>query len=288
MFDWLKKKMTDPNATMAEALAKTELQSFPAVVREAMVALRNPKLNANGVAAILAKDPGFSVRLLRLANSAAYTVRHPVRTVTHAVALLGRREVESLLLAATVPNLLPKSEHFNRQEFWRTAAFRATTARALAQRYYPNIAEESFTSALLQDMAIPLLAATQPETYAPLLVQAQQTEVPLLELERERLGYDHTQIGGCLCALWSLPDGIARSISSHHDEPHHDGTDAGDLSAPLPIYFVASLDHGVSPDPTPIIDRAEHTLEVGRDEVRQLVEEAFHLAESLSSTLSSG
>ncbi|MEM6962931.1 MAG: hypothetical protein AAF550_14485, partial [Myxococcota bacterium] len=72
-----------------------------------------------------------------------------------------------------------------------------------------------------------------------------------------------------------------------HDEPHHDGTDAGDLSAPLPIYFVASLDHGVSPDPTPIIDRAEHTLEVGRDEVRQLVEEAFQVAESLSSTLSS-
>ena len=75
--------------------------------------------------------------------------------------------------------------------------------------------EDLFAAALLQDMAIPLLAKALPETYRNLLEVRQQGRYRLSQLEREQFGWTHAEAGGRLARRWGLPDRFASWIESH-------------------------------------------------------------------------
>ncbi len=47
-------------------------------------------------------DPSFSARILRLANPSLYTFRSEVRTISHAITLLGLNLVKSLAIGASI------------------------------------------------------------------------------------------------------------------------------------------------------------------------------------------
>ena len=57
-----------------------------------------------------------------------------------------------------------------------------------------NACEEVFAVALLQDIAVPLLAKEMPEVYAVLLDQCDQSDMRLSELERKKFGWSHAEV----------------------------------------------------------------------------------------------
>lgn len=207
-----------PEKLLSKALGKFKLPSFPAVVLSALRKLRNPNVPIGEVAAELERDPGVSAQLLGLSNSAARGLRHRVRSVEHAMALLGRAEVESVLLGLAVGQALPKSRTpgFDQDGFWRTAAQRATLARLLAAELQPAAGSESFTAALLQDMALPLLLTAKRREYPAVLERWKAGEGDLCQLEVEQLGFDHSDLAGGMAKMWQFPDGLVQSLGTHH------------------------------------------------------------------------
>ena len=144
MLGWFAKRKTDPKRVLDQVLGKFELPSFPVVVAEAMRQLRDPDQSLSDIATGLQRDPKVTVRILNLANSPAYSLRHPVRNVQHAVSLLGRSEVEALLLSVAVRGALPKTPRwFDDARFWQASARRAASARALAVKLHPSTASEA-------------------------------------------------------------------------------------------------------------------------------------------------
>jgi HD-like signal output (HDOD) protein len=87
-------------------------------------------------------------------------------------------------------------------------------ARALAKLLGQSDAEDAFAAALLQDMAVPLLAKEFPSEYLKLLEARRQGE-RLSELERATFGWTHAEIGGQMARKWKLPDETARLIERH-------------------------------------------------------------------------
>ncbi len=233
----LKRAKRSGEADAADGLAAIlegyELPSFPRVVTTAIEKVSGADADLNDVADTLKDDPGLSVHLLRLVNSASFAPRRPIVDLHQAVMMLGRNQLESILICLAVNESLPKGPipGFDSQDFWTTAAKRATVAAAYANVLDPSRRSENFTAALLADLALPVLAH-QIEGYGDLLLQAAATRDPLLEIEHREFAWDHQKVGGLMCVTWEFPDQLAEAIANHHDP-----VEASDI---LPLVKVAA------------------------------------------------
>lgn len=279
------KREAGAERAVRKALKGFSLPSFPAVVLKALRQLRNPNTPLSTVASLLELDPKVSARLLQLTNSAGKGFRHKVTSVEHALSLLGRSEVESLLLSVAVAGALPRVRHpaFDPAAFWREATQRALLARKLACALQPGTEGESFTAALLQDMGLPIMLKCQKKRYVPVLSAWQAGAGELIELERSALGFDHTEVAAEMAKLWQFPQDLTDSLQRHH------GTGgaypAAELAAQLPALDEAN-DGGEESHLENIArlvaSRGGVDVKLGRTLLAQTLEESDELAPLLA------
>lgn len=273
----LLRRRPDPKAQLSEVLGTAALPVFPAVGMEVLGMLRDPGVGMGKVGQVLAQDPGLSVAVLRACNSAAFGLPRKVSAVPHAASLLGRRQVEGIVLAKGVKQMLPKGTRggLDPNRFWALAARRATIARSLSQRLDPASADLSFTAALLQDMSLPLLCHHRPDAYAPLVAAWRAGEVCLHEAERDRLGWDHAQVGGWMGESWGLGPDLVGALEDHHGD-----------HAPPAVELVGLL--GETPGDGgagALVERAVSRFGLPAAEVEKALVEAAAGAEALGSVL---
>src|ERR1700759_2747721 len=82
---------------------------FPSAARKLEELTRNPKARLEQVVAVLETDPGLSVRLLRLANSAGYGLKVTETSVRHAAGLVGTRGLHQVATTAAILDLFETS-----------------------------------------------------------------------------------------------------------------------------------------------------------------------------------
>ena len=202
---------------IAGVLDGYELPSFSQVVVTALDELADPDVSLGNVAAILQNDPGLSVHLLRLANSASMGLRSSVDSLDRAVAMLGRNQIESILIGRAVTNSIsPASPLIDERRFWVTAATRAVVAAHLAAVLDPARRSEHFTAALLQDMALPVLA-DHVEGYDTVLAGWYDGTIEDLDrAETDAFGWDHGAVAAYMCQTWGFPENLVASVKTHH------------------------------------------------------------------------
>ena len=125
----LLRRRGEPKTGLQEVLKDYELQPFPRAVMEVLRALRDPELDAEALAARVEADPGLVVQVLKTVNSAAFGLRQPVESVGHALAMMGRSRLESLVLALAVRDALPTVNRgaFESGRFWTAAGVEASS-----------------------------------------------------------------------------------------------------------------------------------------------------------------
>ena len=231
-------KRSNPHKRFAEELATHELPAFPALLWSVLEQLRDPETSLDVIAERIAVDPALAVKLLKTVNSAAVGRRSSVHSVSHAVALMGRRHVESVVLALAVQKVLPSAPRpgFNAEDYWRGAAGRAALARNLATLVCPRQTAFNFTAALLQNMAVPLLAHHGPDSYGDVLVAANQLGEELSALEARQFGWSHADVGAWMGEQWAFPEELPAAITHHHR------TASADAVESAPACLVAELD----------------------------------------------
>ncbi len=271
-----KKKEVDPAAELRAVLGEAKIPTFPTPVIRSLEALRHPESGAADVAEALAMDPGLTVKLLRLVNSAGFSQSRPVNSVDQAVAVAGFGAVESMVLSVGVNAVLPKTpiEGYDQTNFWRAASRRATIARAFAQELHPATSSLSFTAGLLQDMAIPLLAVAR-DDYQPLLVEWHNGGEDLHRLEEETFDWAHSDVAQWLCVEWDLPEALALAIKGHHD--------AEDDLAPPAVQLAAPFREEERPDIVDeVVSRASEEFGINSDRAASMIEDAEAAAEDLA------
>ena len=279
MLNIFKKKQIDPKEQMKAVLGDYELPSFPVIVMSAMEKVRDTDASNSEMSELVATDPGLSVRLLTTVNSAAYALKHKVNSIDHAVSLMGRGELESILISMAVHEVMPaeNSPVFDAQRFWGAAARRASLASGLADLIDPSSRSESFTAALLQDMAIPILAQQRADDYGPVLEHWYANGTDLVTLERETFDWDHATVAMWMCDDWGFPDRIAEAIGAHH------GTGDDELVALPAVSLVGVLrEQGEYTGVEQLIESAYENYGLSRDQVAELVDTSFTAAEDIA------
>jgi HD-like signal output (HDOD) protein len=269
---WLKNKKA-PQGELDKILDGFKLDSFPEIVTQALRMLRDPKCTLSAVAEQVEKDPAVTAKLLGLTNSAARGLSRVIRNVDHALALLGRSEVESMLLGFAVGRAVSGKldRRFDRGRYWKAAARRAVTARRLAAKLHPATAGETFTASLLQDMAVPVLAQAKGELYYALFEQWQNDGGDLSLLEQGEFKWDHAYVGATMAERWNFPATLIEAIGGHHRRE-------GPLAA---TQLVGCIDNADEPNVDELIQVVEQDHGLASDDVRELIAKAFVEADEI-------
>ena len=212
------KDMEENQKTLDRLLRKAEVPTLPTVAQKLIELCQDDKADFAQFARVIESDQGLASRILRVANSAYYGLRHKATSLDRAISALGIKYVKSISLGFHLATALGKfaTSGFNMDDFWRQSVLRAVLARQLARVCCPKCREEAFLIGLLQDCGIPFLVQALGEEYARMWHQCKASPASLFRLERELFDCDHVTAASAIMKQWSLPDLLAQPIRTHH------------------------------------------------------------------------
>lgn len=262
----------------ALTLGGYELPTFPALVAEALSQLGDPESDMQAVASTVERDPGATARVLKLVNSASFSPRSKVTSVHQGAMLLGRNQLESLLISVGAHGALPRPDcvGFEQDRFWASAARRAVLARMISDRVDPTRRSENFTAALLQDMAIPVLAL-RADTYGTVLEHWHNSTDDLAEIETSSYGWHHGMVASWMGETWNFPSDFTSFMSGHHSET--------DVTALLPARVVSPIREADSEGDERVIEEGSLRLNLGTDDLSLMIEQSGEEANQLAQLL---
>jgi diguanylate cyclase (GGDEF)-like protein len=221
----------------------SNLPSLPAVAVQVLRLCQSEDLDLAQIAKVITNDPALSAKMLRLVNSPTYGLRQQVRTVSHALALLGVNAVRTLALCFSLAADLRRSRQpgIDLNVYWKRSALSAVAARELAAvAGMAGSKEEAFLAGLLQDIGRLALGRVAPDVYAPLSDRAGGDHVVLEMLERGELGADHAEVGHWLTTTWNLPAPLCLAVAHSHGTAPPDGS-APELALLARVVAVSGL-----------------------------------------------
>jgi len=196
------------------------LPSFPTLYLDIMREIESPNSSIQGIANVVAKDPGITAKVLQVANSAAVGLPEKVSDPAEAVQQVGMTTVRSLVLSAQVyANFAPgRVKHFSADALWTHLMKCADLARTIMRRDRAefNDSEDAFTAGMLHDMGKLMLADSLPEEFAQALELAKEERISQPEAEMEIFGATHAGLAAYLFGLWGLPASIVEAVAFHH------------------------------------------------------------------------
>lgn len=194
------------------------LGSPPIVYRRLVEVLEHPWSGANDLANVIRDDPGLSVRLLRLVNSAMFSFPRRISTISDAVPIVGTAQLRDLALATSVITIFDDipEDLVDMDSFWRHSLGVGVAARLIARmRREPNV-EQMFVAGLVHDVGRLILFELLPEESKACMEECRDSGVPLFEVEKDRIGFDHAQVGKTLLDLWNFPAALQEAVLFHH------------------------------------------------------------------------
>lgn len=200
-------------------LDRETLPSFPQVAAKLLEVSKDDTAPLEEVAKIVETDPGISIRVLELVNSAFYGLSRKVTSLSDAVVILGLDEIKKLALGIAIFEKIFKTGHtkeFNRLMFWRHSLAVAVLSMKIAQKIeYPN-PEEAYTAGLLHDVGKIFLDLQGHRDYGEFIRNLSESTDLVIEKERSEIGLGHDDIGAFFCARWQLPESLVLAVKYHH------------------------------------------------------------------------
>lgn len=192
--------------------AEVELPALPRVAQRALALLQDPDVDYRQLGEAVRTDQALAARMLRLVNSAAFARMFKVERIEAAFARLGRRTLQSVILAMSLKGLaLEKSgvEGALGQDLWRHSICCAAVVGAASRRYgLPE--NDAFLAGLLHDigkLAVLRVVHAYQESYGQ--------KVPRVLYQRLCDEW-HEPLGRQLAANWRLQHPLPDIIGNHH------------------------------------------------------------------------
>ncbi len=192
------------------------IPSLPTLYEEVTAALRKENPSLGEIARIISKDVGMAAKILQLANSAFMGASGRVSSLVQALSLIGTETVRTLVLSVHVFSQFESNSVVaaNLPALWD----HSVAVSALAQRIAASegcvkaMVEESFTAGLLHDIGKVVLLAEMPREYHQIFEMNPRSK----DVELERLGCTHAEVGAYLMSIWGLPLSLVHAVAFHH------------------------------------------------------------------------
>jgi len=182
------------------------LPALPKVLTRFQEALRSDDVTISRVVNIISSDPGIVAEVLKLVNSAYYSLPRDVSRLDMAVAYLGLQEVHNIVMTSSVVNTFELSNSRAFKKLWHHSLYTALCARYLASRYERHLPfSELWVPALLHDVGKLVYLKFFPDHFKALCQYAEDQGCLFEEAEQAHGMPSNAYLGGLLCERWRLP-----------------------------------------------------------------------------------
>ncbi len=168
------------------------------------------------VADVILLDPVLTSKLLKLANSAIYSLPHQVESVSKALLVLGKTQVYNLVLSIGIASACSKidTSAIDLERFWEQSINAALIARFIAQQCQLKPTDRYYVAGLLHNIGemVVLNADAQQANRC----QNYTAEHKPWQLQQAELGFTYADCGAELLHLWQLPDSIVEPVALQH------------------------------------------------------------------------
>ena len=264
-----------------------KMPSLSTTVAKVMEICSRTDTSPNELNKVISLDPVLTGQVLKLINSAYYSLNSKVTSLTRAITMLGMNTVKNMALSTAIIRHVSgskKSKALPTSKFWAHSISAGVSAKLLGMAKGLSVMEreELFLAGLLHDLGkVPF-----GDEYTDVLFKVKKEQLPLIEVERELMGIDHQEVGQMIAEKWKLNEVISATISQHHNGAEHNS------NVGVQIAFVALgniysniFDFGYAGDTFPSESDLENNLTiVGLDlqefgAIGQSVAEEIHKAQ---------
>lgn len=217
--------MPDRAAVKAKVEGITKILTIPPVVSRIVHMVNAGTVSAAEIAEEINTDQVLAAKVLRLVNSGFYGFRQPITTITHAMVLLGLDVVKTLVMTASVLDIVDAMNQYM-EGLWEHSVGTARAANALAERMKVQNPEEYALLGLLHDIGKVVIAQTFPTEHGRIRDLVAERNCLQIDAELEVLGVTHPEVGMWLLKKWSLPSKVVYPIAYHSNfHPRRDHAD---------------------------------------------------------------
>ena len=215
----------------------------PEVLTRVLKEQRKPEPDLSRIADIIGEDVALAASTLKVVNSPLYGLQREIRSIDHAVRLLGVSNVVHLVTGLLLQNAF-KGQHQALERFWAASRQLALVA-AHASKVHPAVsAEEAYAVGLFCDCGVPMLIKRDPQRYLEVYTAGLRSETePVTDAEQAVYGTDHTYAGFLVARSWKLPDVFCQAILRHHHEADYFSDPPDELADAVPMLAVMQVAH---------------------------------------------
>ncbi|MBN2145343.1 MAG: HDOD domain-containing protein [Candidatus Aureabacteria bacterium] len=197
------------------------LPTLPTVLSRVTQLMQNPKVSANEVGQAISSDQALATKILKVVNSPFYGFPSRIKTITHAIVILGFNAVKATAMSASVFSSFSKDKNetssFNRVAFWKHSLGVGAASRVLAKKLQLKETEEAFLAGLMHDLGKMVLDQYFHEQFEQVLRLVKEKGCFIIDAEKEVMdGVSHCEIGAWLGKRWNLNEEMIQVIGNHH------------------------------------------------------------------------
>ncbi|MCK5310762.1 MAG: HDOD domain-containing protein [Desulfobacteraceae bacterium] len=199
----------------------SNMPSLSTTISMVLKVCNSPDTTANDLNRVISLDPVLTGNVLKLINSAFYSMRDRVTSLTKAIIMLGMNTIKNLAISTAILGTLNKAKSVKTSSidaFWEHSICVGTAAKIIASM--PELGlknkDEFFVAGLLHDIGkIPLISCF-PENYLLVEKAVHEEGVAIIRAENKFLNINHSQIGKKVAAKWGIAGSIYETICYHH------------------------------------------------------------------------
>lgn len=190
-----------------------DLPTIPSLYTKIKLMIQDDE-DVEKIAKLIEADQASTAKILRIANSAFYGAK--TGSISQAIMYIGLSNVKSIVLSNALFNAKGVLGD-NLKELWKNATLTNRFTNHLFQRITGKKIPNVFASAgLLHNIGMVVLISHFTKVYTEILQLGLENAENFTELERERIGVSHQELGGYLLNWWELPLPIVEAALYHH------------------------------------------------------------------------
>ena len=198
----------------------SRMPAFPTSVQRVIELTADVNCSPKELVQVIEHDPVMTVKILKLLNSAYYSLPRKVTSIKRSVVYIGLNTIKNMALSIATIGMLPKKNPagFDTQEFLKHSLATAAIAKLLNNKFNHGEFEASdcFVAGLLHDIGKVVYAQFNPTEFQQLQQVSDQEKIALFRAEQRIIGVDHSVIGSLLGQRWKFPEPLVDCIGDHH------------------------------------------------------------------------
>lgn len=207
-----------PELSQKLTAAVESMPAFPKSVQRILELTRDVNSTPKELVEVIDKDPVVTVKILKVVNSAYYSLPKQITSIGNAVVYMGFNTIKNLALSIAAIGMLPKDNEsgFDAHQYLLHSLATAALAKQLAAKVDDADPMDCFIAGLLHDFGKVVFAQMMPLKFKAALTHSQTTGEALHAALQRKIGADHVLVGAMLVEKWRFAPHLIETIRYQH------------------------------------------------------------------------